>query len=132
MSNPYQKYQESSVQTATPIQLIVMLYDGALRFTRQANDDVDRRNYESANRNYCKAQAIVHELIASLNQDVEISGQLLRIYDYVLHLLIQANMRKDQKPALEAMEHLQQLRESWRQLAKQGNLQISMPSAVNR
>lgn len=132
MNNPYQKYQESSVQTATPIQLIVLLYDGALRFTRQANDDVERKNYESANKYYCKAQAIIHELIASLNQEVQISGQLLKLYEYVLHLLIQANVQKDQKPALEAMEHLQQLRESWRQLAKQGVPQASVPSVVNK
>ncbi|RJE85640.1 flagellar export chaperone FliS [Paenibacillus sp. 1011MAR3C5] len=130
MINPYQKYQESSVQTATPVQLVVMLYDGAIRFAKQSVDEVDQKKYEAANRSLCKAQSIIHELIASLNQEIEMSQNLLKLYDYLLHLLIEGNMKKDTKPVLEVINHLTELRESWRQIAKQGS--ASNPTVANR
>lgn len=132
MINPYQKYQESSVQTATPTQLVVMLYDGAIRFAKQAIDEVEQKNYEAANRSFCKAQSIIHELIASLNQDIEISQNLMKLYDYLLHLFIEANMKKDTKPALEAISHMNELRESWKQLAKQGSAVAPNPVVANK
>ena len=67
---------------------------------------------------YVKPEAIVHELIGSLNFDYAISKDLSRIYEYILFNLIQANIQKDASFVGEAITHLQELRESWRQLSK--------------
>ncbi|ASS67228.1 MULTISPECIES: flagellar export chaperone FliS [unclassified Paenibacillus] len=122
IQSPYQKYQQLSAQTATPIQLVLMLYDGAIRFTKQGIMGVEQRNYELANNCFCKAEAILHELIASLNFDYPLSSQLVHIYEYMLHQLIQANIGKDPKQALEVVAHLTELRESWKKIA--GNMSL--------
>jgi flagellar secretion chaperone FliS len=118
MHNPYQIYQQSSVQTATPANLIIMLYDGAIRFTKAGIENIQRRNIEQANYNLKKAQSIINELIASLNYDYEISNNLVRVYEYMLSLLIQANVKKDAKPAEEVLDFLNQLADTWKKALK--------------
>ena len=121
LQSPYKAYQQNSVQTATPGQLVIMLYDGAIRFTKAGIEGIQRRQYSVASTNLTKAQAIVHELVASLNHDYPISKDLARIYEYVLHLLIQTNVKKDVKLAEEVLEHLQELRDAWKQTFKTAN-----------
>jgi len=116
-------YQMNSVQTATPGNLVVMLYDGAIRFIKAGIDGIERHDYSAANTNLKKSQSVVHELIASLNQDIPMSKDLVRLYEYFLHCLIQANIRKDAKPAAEVLEHMQELREAWKQILKTGSAQ---------
>ncbi|QJC53771.1 flagellar export chaperone FliS [Paenibacillus albicereus] len=121
--SPYQTYQQRSAETATPIQLVLMLYDGAIRFTRQGMEATAIQNYEQANLGYCKAEAIVNELMASLNFSYPISKDLVRIYEYVLHQLIQANVYKKTAPAEEALHHLMELRDAWKQIASPSSIQ---------
>ncbi len=118
MYNPYQIYQQSSVQTATPNHLIIMLYDGAIRFTKAGIQSIRERNIERANENFKKAQAVINELIASLNFDYSISSNLASIYEYLLALLLKANLKKDVKPAEEALQFLVDLSETWKQVLK--------------
>ncbi|PWW08351.1 flagellar protein FliS [Paenibacillus cellulosilyticus] len=119
LNSPYKIYQQSSVQTASSGQLLLMLYEGAIRFTKSGMEGIKSRNYEAANTNLIKAQAIVNELIAALNHDYDIAKDLLRIYEYLLHLLIQANVKKDETMAAEAVKHLSELRDAWKQAVKQ-------------
>ncbi|SFB47746.1 flagellar protein FliS [Cohnella sp. OV330] len=118
LKSPYQAYQQSSVQTSTPIQLVLMLYDGAIRHTRASADSILSKDFNKANLNLKKAQSIIHELIASLNFDFEVSKNLASLYEYFLHMLIQANIKKDAKFAEEVATHLVELREAWRQTVK--------------
>lgn len=119
MINPYHKYQESAVQTATPGQLILMLYDGAIKFAKQAIIEIEQKRYVDANTYLLKCQSIIHELVASLDFNIEISKNLGSIYEYLLHLLIQANIKKDTSKAEEALSHMTELRDAWRQAIKQ-------------
>ncbi|XEC97531.1 flagellar export chaperone FliS [Paenibacillus tarimensis] len=118
INSPYQIYKQSSVQTAAPGQLIIMLYDGAIRYIKSGIEGIQNHQYEHANTNLIKCQSIIHELIASLNRDIPISENLLRIYEYMLHLVIQANVKKDTKPAEEVLGYLEQFRETWKQAVK--------------
>jgi len=118
ITNPYQKYQQAAVQTASGPQLLLMLYDGAIRFTRTGIEGIQQRNFEKANNNLIKAQAIIHELIAGLNHDYPIAKDLLAIYEYMIHQLIQSNIRKDASKAQEVLDHLTELREAWGEAAK--------------
>jgi flagellar secretion chaperone FliS len=118
ISNPYQKYQQSSVQTAPPGQLLVMLYDGAIRFTKAGIEGIESRDYEKANYNLQKAQVIIHEFIASLNFDYPISNNLMQVYEYMLYQLIQSNTYKKAASANEVLGYLMELRESWAKAAR--------------
>ncbi|WP_322906512.1 flagellar export chaperone FliS [Paenibacillus campi] len=111
--SPYQKYQQTQAQTASKPKLLIMLYDGAIRFVKAGIEGIEEHNVEKANNNLCKAQAIVHELISSLNFDFAIANELLRIYEYMLHCLIESNVKKDSEPAKDVLIHLNDLRETW-------------------
>lgn len=110
--NPYQIYQQNTVQTSGP-QLILMLYDGAIRFTRLAIEGIEQKDFGKTNTNLIKAQKIVHELSASLDFNYEISKNLAALYEYMMHQLIEANIRKDVGPAKEVLGHLMDLKATW-------------------
>lgn len=118
LSTPYQKYQQSSVQTAPPGQLVLMLYDGAIRFVKIGMEAIGTKEIQKSNESLIKAQRILHELIASLNFQYPISNDLLRIYEYLISKLIEANTRKNKQCAAEVIEHLAGLREAWLQAMK--------------
>ncbi|MGG4144870.1 flagellar export chaperone FliS [Paenibacillus algorifonticola] len=118
INSPYQIYKQSSVQTAAPEQLIIMLYDGAIRFIKGGIEGIRTRNYEQANLSLQKCQSIINELIAALNFDIPLSKELYRIYEYMLHLTIQANIKKDTVPAEEALNYLEELRVTWKEAIK--------------
>ncbi|KAF6634854.1 flagellar export chaperone FliS [Paenibacillus sp. EKM208P] len=118
INTPYQKYRQTQAQTASKPKLLIMLYDGAIRFIRAGIEGIESSDNEKANNNLCKAQAIVHELISALNFDYSLSHDLLRMYEYMLHELIEANVHKIVAPAQEVLEHLIDLREAWLEAMK--------------
>lgn len=126
----YQAYQQSSVQTAPPNQLLIMLYEGAIRFTKAGIEGIHKRNLEMTNTNLKKAQAVINELTASLNYDYPISKDLARIYEYMLHQLIQSNMRKDAALAKEVLAHLEDLRDTWKQVIKGGHTTLTAETST--
>ncbi|MGG4126690.1 flagellar export chaperone FliS [Paenibacillus illinoisensis] len=118
INSPYQKYQQAQAQTASKPKLLIMLYDGAIRFVKSGIEGIEQRNYEKANNNLCKAQGIVNELISSLDLSYTISNDLIRVYEYMLHLLIESNVHKNVAKAEEVLEYLVDLRETWVQASK--------------
>ena len=115
-------YKAQSVQTASPGKLVLMLFDGYLRFTTTAvnsfeETDLTKKN-EGINNNLIKAQNIVTELQSSLDMSVpgELPGTLYRLYDYVLHQLQQANLQKKPEPIAEADKVIAELREAWAEM----------------
>jgi len=112
------RYLETTIATATPAQLLIMLCDGAIRFTRLALDAMEHNQPQEANRNFQKAQAIVSEFVITLDRNAPISESLLKLYEYFNRRLIEANVTKDPAPALEVIGYLQELKETWVQAAK--------------
>lgn len=115
-------YKAQSVQTASPGKLVLMLFDGYLRFTTAAKnsfslEDLTKRN-EGINNNLIRAQNIVTELQSSLDMSVpgELPGTLYRLYDYVLHQLQQANLQKKPDTIDEADKVIAELREAWAEM----------------
>ncbi|MHA0856220.1 flagellar export chaperone FliS [Paenibacillus sp. CMAA1364] len=115
---PYQKYQQIQAQTAPKSKLLIMLYDGAIRFVRAGIEGIEERNYEKSNNNLCKAQAIIHELVSALDFSYAISNDLNRLYEYMMHQLIDANVRKSDAPAKEVLGYLIELRDTWFEASK--------------
>lgn len=111
--NPYAQYKKQSITTATPEKLLIMLFDGALRFTAQARRAMEEKNISKTNEALTRVQDIVNELMASLNMDYEISHNLYSLYEYINYTLIQANIKKDMNLLTEAEQNLRELRETW-------------------
>ncbi|MUG23700.1 flagellar export chaperone FliS [Paenibacillus macerans] len=118
ITSPYEKYRQSSVTTSTPSQLLIMLYDGAIRFIRGGIEGIKERDFDKTNTLLNKAQAIVTELMVTLDHSYEISQNLTSLYDYINRQLLQANVKKEAAPAEEALGYLLELREAWVQAAK--------------
>lgn len=123
MISPYEKYRQSSVKTSTPGQLLIMLFDGAIRFTKAGAEGIAAADIQKTNQNFVKAQAIMSELMATLNPDYNISNSLFSLYEYIRHLMIQANVKKDQSLAEEALTYLNELRVTWMEASKSNSSQ---------
>ena len=120
--NPYaspQAYRESSVMTAGPAQLVVMLYEGAGRFLRQAELAAEEGAWSHALDRLDKADAIVDELLVTLN--VEQGGQLAErlqgIYVFCKRLMIEARVERDVAKIRKTASLLADLRDAWAEIA---------------
>lgn len=123
--NPYaaqsQAYKESAVLTATPEQLVVMLYDGAARFLRQAEAALHEEAWTQANERIGRGEAIVDELLATLNMDAgEVAERLQGIYVFCKRCLIEARLERDPAKVQHVIRLLGELREAWAQVAGPG------------
>lgn len=120
-NNPYKEYQNNSVETADQQQLIIMLYEGAIRFLEESITYLDSyKTYDKANTQILKAQDIVTELMVSLDmeQGGEIAQNLMNLYVFMKKLLIEANMEKNSKKIYLVMGYLQDLLDAWKQIDK--------------
>ena len=111
-ANPYLR---TKILTASPRELRLMLYDGAIKFCRLARDAIEGKQYESSYNSLMRAQKIVLELSTSLNHtaDPQLCSRLSALYTYIYRLLVDANMDRDGKKVDEAIGLLQYERETW-------------------
>lgn len=112
------RYLETTVNTATPAQLLLMLMDGAIRFCRAGIEGIKQGNAEESNRNFLKVQNIINEFVITIDRKAPIAENLLSLYDYFNRRLIEANIKKDAVPAEEVLAHLTDLRATWAEAAK--------------
>ena len=120
--NPYaaqsNAYRESSVMTASPEQLVVMLYDGAVRFLRQAEGAMDSAQWVQASERLQRAEAILDELLATLNMDAgEVATRLQAIYAFCRRSLIEARLERSTVKVGHVIRLMADLREAWSQVA---------------
>lgn len=116
--NPYASYQESSVLTASPEQLVVMLYDGAVRFLRQSEAALREHAWQQGFERLTRAEAILDELLATLNMDAgELAERLQAIYVFCKRTLVDARLQRDPAKVAQVALLIGDLRESWAKLA---------------
>jgi len=116
----YQAYRTTQVQTSSPAELILLLYDGAIKYCRQAEAHLDNGERELAHNALLRSQDIIDELAVSLDFSAgeEIAQGLLQLYDYMGQRLVEANIHKDKAPITEVAAMLQELRETWAEAAR--------------
>jgi flagellar protein FliS len=122
MSNPFaQNYLRTKVLTATPEQLQLMLYDGAIRFGEQAKAALEQKKFDQSYELISRTQKIIAELISSLKPDraPELCDKLAGLYTFVYRKLIEANTEHQVKPLEEALGILRYQRETWALLLDQ-------------
>ena len=118
ITSPYDKYRQSAIQTSSPSQLLLMLFDGAIRFGKTAIEGIDEQNYEKVSTFLGKSQAIVNELSATLDRKYDVAKTLAPLYEYINYLFIQSNIKKSRAEAEEAIGYLVDLRQTFAQAAK--------------
>ncbi|URM33480.1 flagellar export chaperone FliS [Cytobacillus firmus] len=121
LNMPHQAYKQNSVNTATPGELTLLLYNGCLKFMKLAKIAIQENNIEQRNINLIKAQNVVQELMLTLNMDVEISKSMMQMYDYIFQRLIEANTKNSIEIIDEVEGYVLEFRNTWKeviQLAK--------------
>ena len=116
VNNPYQAYQQNAVTTASPGELTLMLYNGCLKFINLAKKAIQENNISEKNMNIQKAQNIISELMVTLNMDIEISKQMMAMYDYIHRRLIEANLKNDVAILEECEGFVTEFRDTWKQV----------------
>ncbi len=134
-NNGYERYIENSVNTATPEELSLMLYNGLIKFIMQAEMALEEKNIEKANNCIIRAQDIVREFQVTLDMRYAISESLNLLYDYMYRRLVEANIRKDREILSEVLGLAKELRDTWAQamkLARQQSAAESQARAVGQ
>jgi flagellar protein FliS len=128
-------YRSNAVLTASPGQLVLMLYDGALKALALAREafarpEEDFRRIEVINAQLLKAQAILNELSSGLNFEAggEVALTMQRLYDYHLNRLFEANLRKQVGPVIEVERLLRELRDAWAEMLSQQHNSVARES----
>ncbi|MGY6213030.1 flagellar export chaperone FliS [Cytobacillus firmus] len=116
ISNPYQSYQQNSVNTASPGELTLMLYNGCIKFIHQAKKAIEEKNIEMKNTNIQKAQSIIQELMVTLNMDIEVSNNMMSLYDFMNRRLMEANIKNDASILAEVEGLVTEFRDTWKEV----------------
>ncbi len=106
------------IQTASPAELTLMLYEGAIKFCNIAIMGVEEHNIEKAHINIVKVQRIIEEFQATLNHKYEVAKDFDAVYSYLDQRLMEANIKKDKEILEEVLGHLRTMRETWKEVMK--------------
>lgn len=114
----FNAYKQNSVTTASPGELTLMLYNGCLKFLTRAKKAIEEKNIEEKNTNIQKAQAIISELMSTLNAELEVSKQMIPLYDYMNRRLMEANINNDPAIIEEVEGLVTEFRDTWKEVIK--------------
>jgi flagellar protein FliS len=118
--NPYAQYRQTQVTTASPNELILMLYNGGIQSLKRAKIALTGQKMDQVNQELIKSQNIITELQLSLNPDAgAISEQLFSLYDYMYRRLVEANLQKNEQIIDEMIDMFEQFRTMWSQVMKE-------------
>ncbi|MGN1385873.1 MAG: flagellar export chaperone FliS [Bacillus sp. (in: firmicutes)] len=116
VNNPYKAYQQNSVTTASPGELTLMLYNGCIKFIGKAKTAIEMNNISERNTNIQKSQNIIRELMVTLNMEIDVSKNMIILYEYVLDRLTYANMKNDMQALKDAEALVTEFRDTWKQV----------------
>ena len=111
-------YKQNSMNTASPGELTLMLYNGCLKFINQAKLAMEKEDIQLRNTNITKAQNIIRELMVTLKTDSEVGQNMMRMYDFILTRLIDANVKNDLDALKEAESFVVDFRDTWKEVVK--------------
>lgn len=115
-TNPYAQYQNSKVLTASPAELTLMLYDGAIKFGNMAIAAMKENDVQKAHTNIVKFQRIIQEFRQTLDMKYPVAKDFDNIYALTLQRALEANIKKDPEIMEQAVDYIRSLRETWVQV----------------
>lgn len=122
--NPYlQQYKKNQIETATPEQILILLYDGAIQYLNRAKVSLEQRNHAQFHNNILGCEKIIMEFMNTLDmaQGGSLAENLYRLYDYLYSTLVKAGIGKDVNNIDEVLKHLTSLRETWQKAIEIAN-----------
>ena len=122
-ANTANAYKRQQIMTASPEELTLMLYNGAIRFVSESIQAIEQKNLEKSHHANIRAQNIVRELMITTDTSYEISKNWLLLDEYILHCLVQGNIKKDTEQLEQAKKLLTEFRDTWVQAMKQVRLE---------
>lgn len=117
----YAAYANNKVMTATPAELTLMLYDGAIKFCNIAITAVEQKDIVKAHTNIMKVERIIEEFQSTLDHKYPVAEDFDNVYRYLHDRLIQANVKKDKEILEEVLGHLRTMRDTWKEVMKTAN-----------
>lgn len=114
----YQQYEKSRILTASPAELTLMLYEGAIKFSNIAIMAIEKGDVEKAHNNIRKVERIIEEFQATLNHKYPVAKDFDDVYKYLQQRLLEANIKKDKEIMEEVLRHLRTMRDTWKDVMR--------------
>lgn len=121
LNTGYAAYANNKVMTASPAELTLMLYDGAIKFCNIAIRAIEEGDVEKAHNNIVKVENIIDEFRTTLNHKYVVAEDFENVYVYLRERLSLANMKKDKEILEEVLKHLRTMRDTWKEVMKETN-----------
>lgn len=115
-------YQNNAIQTASPAELTLMLYEGAIKFNNIAIMALEEGNVEKVHLNIVKVENIILELRSTLNHKYPVAEDFDRVYEYIYRCLVDANVKKDKAILEEALGYIREMRDTWKEVMKSNKM----------
>lgn len=119
LPNAYAQYNNSKILTASPAELTLMLYEGAIKFCNIAILAIEQKNIEKAHTNIIKTERIIDYFRQTLDMSYPVAEDFERVYSYLSRRLTEANVKKDKDILEEVNQHLHTMRDTWNEVMKQ-------------
>lgn len=123
MNKGYAAYANNKVMTATPGELTLMLYEGAIKFCNLAIEACDNKDIEKAHKNIMKVEEVIEEFQATLNHKYPVAKDFDNVYKYLMQRLREANITKDSEILQEVLQHLRTMRDTWKEVMRKSKIQ---------
>ncbi len=121
MQNPYEQYNRNKILQASPAEVTLMLYEGAIKFCNIAIMGIEQKDIEKAHVNIIKTQRIIEEFRNTLDRKYPVWEDFDRVYVYLLRRLFEANVSKDAEILKEVNTHLRSMRDTWKEVMKRAH-----------
>lgn len=112
----YAAYANNKIMTASPGELTLMLYEGAIKFCNLAIEGIQHKDIEKAHNNIMKVERIIEEFQATLNHQYPVAKDFDNVYNYLMERLREANLKKDEAILEEVLKHLRTMRDVWKEV----------------
>ena len=116
----YAAYANNKIMTASPAELTLMLYEGAIKFANLAIAGIEEKDIQKAHTNIMKVERIIEVFQATLNHKYPVAKDFDNVYNYLLIRLKEANVKKDKEIMEEVLKHLRTMRDTWKEVMRTG------------
>lgn len=123
-TNAYAQYANNKVMAASPAELTLMLYEGAIKFCNIAEVAIEKKDMDKAHTNIVKVEKIIEYLRNTLDMSYPVAQDFENMYSYLDRRLVEANVQKDVEIVKEVNEHMHAIRDNWIQVMKKNGLKV--------
>ncbi len=118
----YDAYAKNKILTASPAELTLMLYEGAIKFCNIAIAAIEEKDIEKAHNNITKVENIIAEFLSTLDRKYPVAQDFENVYNYLMERLLEANLKKDKEILEEVLTHLRTMRDTWKEVMEQNKI----------